>query len=79
MEHVQVCFTFGDYYKGHQPGRLMVNRYQLEAFVDKVTGKEPAHWISPEDSIAQMRTLDAIYVKSGLGKRPSTASATKSG
>jgi hypothetical protein len=57
----------------------MVTRYQLEAFVDKVTGTEPAHWICPEDSIAQMPTLDAIYVKSGLGKRPSTASAAKSG
>jgi hypothetical protein len=30
-------------------------------------------WVPLEDSLAQMRTLDAIYEKSGLGKRPSTA------
>ena len=37
------------------------------------------HWVEPEDSICQMRTLDAIYDKSGLSRRPSTAYATKSG
>lgn len=51
--------------------------YQLEAFVDRVTGKEPVHWIEPEDSIDQMRTIDAIYDKSGLLRRPSTEYARK--
>ncbi|KDQ59480.1 hypothetical protein JAAARDRAFT_191996 [Jaapia argillacea MUCL 33604] len=44
-------------------------RYQLEAFVDKVRGKQPVHWVTLESSIAQMETIDAVYEKSGLGKR----------
>lgn len=44
-------------------------RYQLEAFVDKIRGKEPVHWVTLESSVAQMETIDAIYEKSGLGKR----------
>ncbi|KAL5610920.1 hypothetical protein FOBRF1_007037 [Fusarium oxysporum] len=77
--HTQKHYSFGPSWGPRSEPWWSTYRYQLEAFVDKVTGKEPAHWISPEDSIAQMRTLDAIYVKSGLGKRPSTASAAKSG
>ncbi|KAI0360213.1 NAD binding oxidoreductase [Trametes cingulata] len=44
-------------------------RYQLEAFVDQVRGRVPPHWVTLESSIAQMETIDAIYEKSGLGKR----------
>ncbi|KAI0737096.1 NAD binding oxidoreductase [Daedaleopsis nitida] len=44
-------------------------RYQLEAFVDKVRGREPVHWVTFESSIAQMETIDMVYEKSGLGKR----------
>ncbi|KAJ2975780.1 hypothetical protein NUW54_g11674 [Trametes sanguinea] len=47
-------------------------RYQLEAFVDKVRGREPPHWVTLDSSIAQMETIDAIYEKSGLGKRQPT-------
>ncbi|KLO11049.1 NAD binding Rossmann fold oxidoreductase [Schizopora paradoxa] len=47
-------------------------RYQLEAFVDKVRGREPVHWVSNEDSVDQMRTIDMVYEKSGLGKRRGT-------
>ena len=47
-------------------------RYQLEAFVDMVRGKLPPHWVAPENSIAQMETIDMIYEKSGLGKRQPT-------
>ena len=47
-------------------------RYQLEAFVDKVRGREPVHWVSNEDSIDQMQTIDMVYEKSGLGKRRGT-------
>ncbi|WWD18862.1 hypothetical protein CI109_103317 [Kwoniella shandongensis] len=45
-------------------------RYQLEAFVDAVRGRKPKHWITSDDSIAQMETIDAIYMKTGLGPRP---------
>ncbi|RPD59640.1 NAD binding Rossmann fold oxidoreductase [Lentinus tigrinus ALCF2SS1-6] len=44
-------------------------RYQLEAFVDMVRGREPAHWVTLDSSIAQMDTIDMVYEKSGLGKR----------
>ncbi|KAG8836217.1 hypothetical protein FRC17_008953 [Serendipita sp. 399] len=47
-------------------------RYQLEAFVDKVRGREPQFWISGEDSVAQTKALEAVYVKSGLQPRPTS-------
>jgi len=36
-------------------------RYQLEAFVDQVKGRTPQHWITPEDSIENMRVLESVY------------------
>jgi len=45
-------------------------RYQLEAFVSKLQGKEPAYWVTGEESINQMKTIDAIYKKAGLPVRP---------
>ncbi|KAG2151326.1 NAD(P)-binding protein [Suillus clintonianus] len=45
-------------------------RYQLEAFVDKVKGRTPQTWMSPEDSIANMEWIEKIYEESGLGSRP---------
>lgn len=44
-------------------------RWQLEAFIDKIRGKDPVHWVTLESSVAQMETIDAVYEKSGLGKR----------
>jgi len=44
-------------------------RHQLEVFVDKIRGREPASWMSAEDSIAQMEAVDKIYEKSGLPLR----------
>ncbi|KAF9477071.1 putative NAD binding Rossmann fold oxidoreductase [Pholiota conissans] len=48
------------------------DRYQLEAFVDKIRGRRPVWWIDGEDSVAQMRTVDAIYRASGLPLRPTS-------
>ncbi|EGN98488.1 hypothetical protein SERLA73DRAFT_183526 [Serpula lacrymans var. lacrymans S7.3] len=45
-------------------------RYQLEAFVDKVRGREPQTWVSREDSIANMEWIEKIYEKTNLGARP---------
>ncbi|KAH6916078.1 hypothetical protein BKA70DRAFT_1501647 [Coprinopsis sp. MPI-PUGE-AT-0042] len=45
-------------------------RYQLEAFVDKVKGREPQMWITKEDSIANMEWVEKIYTETGLGPRP---------
>ncbi|CAG7848257.1 D-xylose 1-dehydrogenase (NADP(+)) 2 Short=XDH 2; Flags: Precursor [Serendipita indica DSM 11827] len=47
-------------------------RYQLEAFVDRVRNRNPQHWISGDDSVAQMRALEAVYVKAGLQLRPAS-------
>ncbi len=46
-------------------------RYQLEAFADRVNGRETGHWISVEDSVAQMESIDMVYESSGLGARRS--------
>ncbi|KAF8886303.1 putative NAD binding Rossmann fold oxidoreductase [Infundibulicybe gibba] len=50
-------------------------RYQLEAFVDMIRGKEPAHWVTNEESILQMKSIDAVYQKSGLPLRPTSVLA----
>ncbi|KZW02290.1 NAD(P)-binding protein [Exidia glandulosa HHB12029] len=47
-------------------------RYQLEAFVDKIRGREPDYWMSAEDSIKQMEAVEMIYRKSGMGVRPAS-------
>lgn len=47
-------------------------RYQLEAFVDRIRGREPVHWVESDDSIAQMQVVDKVYDMSGLGPRPSS-------
>ena len=36
-------------------------RYQLEAFVDKVRGRDPEHWFDAQDSITNMEWIEAIY------------------
>ena len=40
--------------------------------MDMIRGKQPPHWVSLENSIAQMETIDMVYEKSGLGKRQPT-------
>lgn len=47
--------------------------HMLEQFVNKVRGQEGSGiFITPEDSIAQMKVVDMIYEKSGLGLRPTS-------
>ena len=40
-------------------------RYQLEAFVDKLRGRDPEHWFDAEDSITNMEWIEAIYKEVG--------------
>ncbi|KAI9459028.1 NAD-P-binding protein [Russula earlei] len=47
-------------------------RYQLEAFIDKLRGRNPEHWYDGQDSIANMQWIDAIYTETGLGPRPAS-------
>lgn len=57
--------------KGGQP-TWSTYRWQLEAFVTKVRGQEPAAWVSNQDSITQMDTIDAVYKHAGLPLRPTS-------
>ncbi|ROV93661.1 hypothetical protein VPNG_08858 [Cytospora leucostoma] len=55
-----------------QPGQnyWLGYRYMLEQFVNRIRGREGTGvFISHEDSIAQMKALDMVYEKSGLGVR----------
>lgn len=57
------------------PGEPWQSTYghMLEQFVSKIRGMEGSGvFISAEDSIAQMKALDLIYEKSGLGLRPTS-------
>ncbi|KAJ4397458.1 hypothetical protein N0V93_001686 [Gnomoniopsis smithogilvyi] len=48
--------------------------YMLEQFVNKIKGREGSGiFVSTGDSIAQMKALDLVYEKSGLGLRPTSA------
>nr|GAT56738.1 NAD(P)-binding protein [Mycena chlorophos] len=47
-------------------------RYQLEAFVDKVQGRVPQTWLEADDTIANMKWVEAIYAKDGFGSRPAS-------
>jgi len=69
----QKHYNYGPKWKDIGDVHWSTYRYQLEAFVDKVRGREPKHWITKEDSIAQMETIDEIYEKTGLGPRPVTS------
>ncbi|KZT02244.1 NAD-binding protein [Laetiporus sulphureus 93-53] len=48
-------------------------RHQLEAFVDKIKGRQPRNWVTPEESIKIMKWIDKLYENTGLGPRPSTS------
>lgn len=57
-----------------QPGELYWRsyRHQLEQFVHRIKGRSGnGIWISGDQSIAQMKAIDMVYEKSGLGVRPS--------
>ena len=48
-------------------------RWQLEAFVSKVKGRQPTCWVTGEESITQMETIDMVYQKAGLPARPGSS------
>lgn len=58
-----------------EPGEIhwVTYRHELEQFVNKIRGREGnGMFISHENSMGQMRALDMIYEKSGLGLRPTS-------
>lgn len=57
------------------PGEIywLTYRNMLDQFVNQVRGRDGTGiFISHEDSIAQMKALDLVYEKSGLGLRPTS-------
>lgn len=53
-------------------GRLWSSqRYQLEAFIDKLRGREAVCWVESEESVATIEVVDEIYRKAGLPVRQS--------
>ncbi|KAF8967633.1 hypothetical protein BDZ97DRAFT_1802513 [Flammula alnicola] len=38
-------------------------RYQLEALVDRIRGREPETWLTKEDSVANMEWIEKVYEK----------------
>ncbi|KAH8107807.1 NAD(P)-binding protein [Cristinia sonorae] len=47
-------------------------RFQLEAFVDQVRGRKPQTWMTAQESIDNMKTIEMIYAKAGLDPRPAS-------
>ena len=45
-------------------------RYQLDALVDRIRGREPESWVEEEECIATMEWIEKIYEKIGIGARP---------
>ena len=43
-------------------------RYQLEAFVDKIKGRQPKTWVTGDESIGNMQLIENIYVAVSLHK-----------
>ncbi|KAJ5157637.1 uncharacterized protein N7482_008737 [Penicillium canariense] len=61
---------------GEQGGRAgwSTYRWRLEAFVDAMQGRTPAHWVSAQDSTWMMECVDAVYKAAGLPRRESSNS-----
>ncbi|KAF8159554.1 hypothetical protein B0H34DRAFT_782260 [Crassisporium funariophilum] len=45
-------------------------RYQMEALVGRVRGREAVVWVGVEDSVETMRWIEEVYEKTGMGVRP---------
>ncbi|KAF9461167.1 putative NAD binding Rossmann fold oxidoreductase [Collybia nuda] len=69
------CYSGGPQWKERGKPHWSTYRYQLEAFIDKVRGREPVHWVTHGESVAQMETIDDVYRKSELPLRPTSTLA----
>ena len=48
-------------------------RFQLEALVDRVRGRETDTWLTKEESVVVMEWIEKVYNKSGMGSRPKSS------
>jgi hypothetical protein len=69
QRHTQKHYSFGPHWGPRSEPWWSTYRYQLEAFISKVRGEDPNHWIGLEESVATMETIDRVYVNAGLPKR----------
>jgi hypothetical protein len=68
----QKHYNYGPFWKTTGESWWSTYRYMWESFARKCKGDDPVHWVPAEDSIQQMEVIDAIYGKSGLGRRHGT-------
>ncbi|KAF8317867.1 NAD(P)-binding protein [Clavulina sp. PMI_390] len=47
-------------------------RYQLEAFIDKINGRQPQTWVDEAESVGCLAVLDRAYEVNGFGARATT-------
>ena len=52
-------------------------RYQLEAFIDKIRGRDPEHWVDAQDSITNLEWIEAVYKEVGCSHRVSIVSTSR--
>ncbi|TFK26201.1 NAD(P)-binding protein [Coprinopsis marcescibilis] len=64
------AYAFGDPGQGKGEDWWTTYRYQLEAFMDRLKGRQPQTWISKGDSVANIQWIENIYQEMGLGSRP---------
>ena len=69
MTTKQKQYAFGPKWQTRGETWWTTYRYQLEAFVMKVKGQEPPHWIDLSESVEVMAIVDQVYDKAGLPRR----------
>lgn len=69
LAHSQKHYSFGPKWQARSEPWWSTYRYQLEAFVSKIRGEEPRHWIDLEESVAMMECIDRVYEKAGMYRR----------
>jgi len=66
-------------YKGSSSGKKngeewwTTYRFQLEAMVDRVRGRETDIWLTNEESVLVMEWIEKVYNKTGMGSRPKSS------
>jgi predicted dehydrogenase len=69
LAFTQKHYSFGPEWGPRSEPWWSTYRYQMEAFVSKIKGEEPKHWIDLDESMATMETIDRVYEKAGMVKR----------
>jgi hypothetical protein len=65
----QKHYNFGPKWQAIGETYWTTYRYQLEAFVMKVRGLKPPHWIDLEESVEVLGIIGDVYAHAGLPAR----------